>query len=310
MSIKVTISIVTWNSGNVINSCLLRIREQTFSDYETIVVDNNSSDDTRAILEQFPWVTVIQKNENTGFSAPHNEVIRKSESEYVLCMNPDVFLTPRFLELIIKAAEQRPEMGSFGGKLLRGTPLIMNEQNGIIDSTGILITKTFRAINRGEGEVDKKQYDSQNEVLGQTGALVLYRKKALEDIRFEHEYFDVDFFAYKEDVDLAWRLQRKGYSSYYEPSAIAFHIRQVRRGSRSQRKNTEKHLSFKNHILMLVKNISIKRFILNAIWIIPYELLKIIYLILFERETLASIPLLTKQLKRIIVKRKYNFKSF
>lgn len=306
MTKKVTISIVTWNSENVINSCLERIREQTFSDYEVIIVDNASSDGTISILQQFPWVTIIQKGSNTGYSAAHNETIKRSNSEYILCMNPDVFLTPRFLEILIKAAENKPEMGSLGGKLLRGTPLIMNEVDGIIDSTGILLNRTLRAVNRGEGRIDVKQYDSLNDVIGHTGALVLFRKRALEDVRYKDEFFDKDFFAYKEDVDISWRLQRSGYKSYYEPSAVAFHIRQARIGNREMRKKTEKHLSYKNHLLLLIKNLSISKFLLNMFWIVPYELSKVAYLVLFERETLTSIPVLFKQLKVILEKRNSN----
>jgi GT2 family glycosyltransferase len=119
-------------------------------------------------------------------------------------------------------------------------------------------------INRGEGETDIGQFEKPQEVFGVSGACALYRIAALQDVAIHNEYFDQDFFAYKEDIDLAWRLRWYGYESWYCPTARAYHYRGLSAPATPgvmakimHRRGISKRLrilSFRNHHLMLIKN--------------------------------------------------------
>jgi GT2 family glycosyltransferase len=80
----------------------------------------------------------------------------------------------------------------------------------VIDSTGIYFLRNLRHLDRGEGEIGSGQYDRPEYVMGATGAAALYRRKMVEDVSVEEEFFDGDFFAYREDADVAWRAQLLG----------------------------------------------------------------------------------------------------
>lgn len=254
----VTISIVTWNSGQVVEACLQSLRHQTYRRCEIVVVDNASTDRTIAIAQQFPEIKLVRNTANLGYSSAHNQVILSSRSPYVLCSNPDVVYDKRYLERLIEDAEKHPHCASFGGKLLRlhqehkdSTPLV-------IDSAGLQFHRvTGNVTNRGEGEEDMGQYDGEAMIFGHSGSAVLYRREALEKIRYRNEFFDEDFFAYKEDADLAWRLQRAKLCARYVPTAVAWHTRRFRTSDAlSQRDERLVRLSLRNHLLMLIKNIS------------------------------------------------------
>jgi len=270
----------------------------------------------------------IQNRRNLGFAQAHNQGIVMTDSEYVLVMNPDVILEPDFLERIVNVAEKNKKAGSFGGKLLKAkiTNIESNKEmalnplkfgalmhpnwcivkTDIIDSTGLKIFKSRRVIDRGEEEKDTGQYDRQEEVFGISGACVLYRREALEDIKipkcdpktrihsndsninshgrvrsalFAGEYFDQDFFCYKEDIDLAWRLQLRGWKAIYVPEAKAYHLRTVSIANRFSKSVWVNFLSYRNHLWMLLKNDYFRNFLLHLWHIFWYQLAKEIYLL-------------------------------
>src|SRR5439155_16165933 len=137
-------------------------------------------------------------------------------SEYVLVLNPDTVLRPNFIEELIHALDARPDAASASGKLLR-------MDSTTIDSTGIVMLRSQRHLDRGADEPDIGQFDKPEDIFGASGAAAMYRRPALEDARIDDEYFDEDFFAYREDADLAWRLRLLGWNSIYVPSAVALH---------------------------------------------------------------------------------------
>ncbi len=95
----------------------------------------------------------------------------------------------------------------------------------ILDSTGHLVFASRRAIDRGERELDRGQYDALTNLFGVCGAAPVYRRKMLEDVRLSDEYFDEDFFAYFEDFDISWRAKLKGWNFGFVPGAIGYHYR-------------------------------------------------------------------------------------
>jgi len=116
----VSVLIVTWNSAAYLEHCLDSLDRQEYRDLEVIVVDNASSDATQAILrERETFSLVIWNQNNVGFAAAQNQAIRAAKGEWLLCLNPDVVLSPGFLRRLTEAGAAYPDAGSLCGKLLR-----------------------------------------------------------------------------------------------------------------------------------------------------------------------------------------------
>jgi len=322
---KVSVQIVTWNSMRYIMDCLESLMRQSFRDFSVLVIDNGSDDGTvQFIRSQYPTVSVLQNFKNLGFAKANNQGIQLAKSEYVLVMNPDVILDNDFLQELIIFADQHPESGSFSGKVLKlhSEAINADDQGGVreivksdvIDSTGLEIFKSRRVVNRGEGIKDKGQYDRFEEVFGVSGNAALYRKSALEEVIVKNEFFDQDFFAYKEDIDLAWRLRLYGWSSWYCPAAICHHHRrlaiQSNKGLKKfldQRRDVSKmlrSLSFRNHHLMLVKNDQLINMILTLPWTLLRELKVIFYALIFEPFQYRSLIRFFQLLPVMLIKRR------
>jgi len=311
MNKLVSINILTYNAQDLIEPCLKSVLEQTYPNIEILVVDNASSDKTLEKIKNLP-VKIIRNKENLGFSAGHNVGIRESKGEYILCLNQDVILDKDFVRYAVEAMEKDNEIGAIQGKLYK--------KDKSLDTTGLLAFKNRRFVNRGQGEEDKGQHDKTEEIFGVDGAAPLYRRKALEDIRINNEYFDEDFFMYKEDVDLAWRLRLYGWEAVYEPKAIGYHLRGAGEKAvknylaiaSARKKNSEfaKFHSFKNDRLMRIKNELPALFFRDFYRIIIKEIAAWLYVLIFERYSWKTIKELFKQApiawrkRRIIMKRK------
>lgn len=326
---KVTIQIVTWNSLKYLPFCLKSIFSQTYRDFQVLVVDNNSQDGTVSFLRNnYPDVTVFQNKKNLGFAKANNQGIKLFNSPYVVLCNPDIIMDNDWLEKIISRAdsEKYSDYGSFGGKLLKLKVINADygefDKTNIIDSCGLKISKNHQIAEIGAG---KENCDlNEGEVFGHSGALVMYRRIALDNCLYKSksnlsgEYFDEDFFFYKEDVDLAWRMQLAGFKSLFVPEANAYHVRSLAKQdvpsvmglikNRKCQSAMARQYSYRNHWLMLIKNESIKNLIKYSPFIFWYELKKMIYILLFEWSTWPAFGQVIAALPKIIKKRRYNFK--
>ena len=253
----VTVGVVTWNSASVIEACLASVRGQTYAPITLRIADNASSDETRKLLEQH--TTPDERRyfpENRGFSAAHNALIAASAptSDFYLALNPDVVLMPDFIARLVDAMGREPRAGSATGKLLRVADANGYAAHDIIDSTGIVMLPSQRHLDRGADREDTGQYARAEEVFGASGAAALYRRAMLEDTQVAGEYFDEDFFAYREDADLAWRAQLLGWSCLYVPDAIARHGRRVTPERRAALPPEINYYSVRNRFLLRLKN--------------------------------------------------------
>src|SRR3974390_1875942 len=220
----VSVLLVTWNSARFLPECFASIDRQEYRDVEVIVVDNASSDTTREMLRPREGLWHIVYNAgNAGFAAAQNQAIRAAHGNWLLCLNPDVMLATDFVERLVEAGNQHPEAGAVCGKLLRWDPEAKPPQTRVIDSTGIYFTRNLRHLDRGGEEPDRGQYDRAQWVFGATGAAALFRRTFVEEVSVEGELFDEEFFAYREDADLAWRAQVMGWKCLYVPGAVAGH---------------------------------------------------------------------------------------
>ena len=251
----VSITIVTYNSGRFIKRCLESVLDQNYPLKEIIVIDNNSSDGTTDILEPFEdRCRIVYNEENIGFSAAQNQAIGMSESDWILTLNPDVLLLQGFIEALVSAGSMDPRVGTVCGKLLTMTASFDFPEEPLVDSTGIYFTPNLRHLDRGSLEVDNGHFRDYEFVFGATAAAALYRREMIEDISIHGEFFDNDFFAYREDADVAWRAQLLGWRCLYTPVAVGWHVRSVPPGHRRSIPSAINMHSVKNRFLMRVKN--------------------------------------------------------
>ncbi len=253
----VSVTIVTWNSAQYLDAYFASIAEQDYRDLEVIIVDNASTDGTRDLLRQVEsrW-RVIYNDRNIGFAAGQNQAIRAASGDWVLCLNPDVVLSTDFVTQVVAGGQAHPNAGSVCGKLLRWDPVAEQHRSNIIDSTGIYFTRNMRHLDRGAEETDRGQFDRVQYVFGASGAAAFFRRDFIEAVLVQGEFFDEDFFAFREDADLAWRAQLMGWKCLYTPAAVAWHVRRV---TPERRKNLPLVINWhsaKNRFLMRGKNAS------------------------------------------------------
>jgi GT2 family glycosyltransferase len=288
----VSVGIATWNSESHIPTCLRRLEEQRYPNLEVTVVDNASVDRSVELVRQsWPGARVIENGRNDGFCRAHNTAIRASAGKYYLALNPDVQMLPGFLDHLVVALESQPASGAAMGKLLQpsesGPPAI--------DAAGLGINRSRHQYLRGRGEPDRGQYDTASEVFGVDGAAPLYRLSMLEDVKIEGQYFDEQFFAYMEDVDLAWRARLFGWASWYEPAATAVHARTFQPGRRRLMPRPMRRMAVKNRYLMLLKNEGREEFRRDWWRILGYDLGIWGYILLLEQSSAGAVGLLRRQ---------------
>lgn len=260
---RVAAVVVNWNGADDLPACLAALQAQTTPLATIVVVDNASVDGSRAVLEAATGgavpVEVVWNDTNRGFAGGANDGIAVAgDVDAVLVCNPDVVPRPDYLEHAVTALAADHRRGAVQGKLQRTVPSPSGEP--VIDTTGhvAFTTRLFR--NRGEGELDRGQWDTPGEVFGVSGALALYRRDMLDDVAIEvvgrdgthrTEVFDEDLFAFWEDVDLDWRAAMRGWLTWYEPGAVAVH---ERGGAGPRRTARVEQLNFQNRLLTLVKD--------------------------------------------------------
>jgi len=301
----VSVTIVTYNSGRFIKRCLESVLAQKYPHREIIVIDNNSTDGTVDILEQFEdRCTVVYNPENIGFAAAQNQAIAISNGDWVMTLNPDVLLLPNFIQSLVDAGEVDAKIGTVCGKLLAMTATFDIPARPLVDSTGIYFNPMLRHLDRGSQEVDNGHYLKHEYVFGATAAAALYRREMIEHISFDGEFFDSDFFVYREDADVAWRAQLMGWSCIYAPQARGYHVRNVLPGNRRALPPEINMHSVKNRFLMRMKNISGDLYRRNWFSITIRDLAVVGCCLLWEHTSLKAFWFLAKNWKRVMAKRK------
>jgi GT2 family glycosyltransferase len=296
---RVSVHVVTFNSGDCIEECLEAVVKQSYPIHEIVVIDNNSQDETWAKLSAWSdRVTIIKNTVNTGFAGAHNQAIRMTSSDYCLILNPDVALTEDYVLHLIGYMEKEERCGSAAGKLLlKASPLLM-------DSAGLVINRARRAFDRG-AHCPADEFLRDDAVFGVSGAAAMYRREMIEEISVHGEFFDEDFFAYKEDVDVAWRAQLMGWTAGFVSSAVAYHERGWKQGGRSGKSLFIRRLSYINRYKMMFKNESIRYLAKHSLPILVYEILSLVYLLLREPKVLQAWISFFRELPNLKQKRKF-----
>src|SRR5579863_10247553 len=300
----VSVTLVTYNSGRFIKRCLESVLEQKYPNLEVIIVDNASTDGTVDLLEPFADVCRIYYNDkNIGFAAAQNQAIALAGGEWILTLNPDVLLLPNFIQALVEAGQVDPKAGSVCGKLLTILSSFDLPDKQLVDSTGIYFTPNLRHLDRGSQEVDNGHYLNFDYVFGATAAAALYRRQMIEDISVFGEFFDPDFFVYREDADVAWRAQLMGWRCMYTPMARGYHVRNVLPGNRRALPPGINMHSVKNRFLMRIKNMTPDLYRRNWASITLRDLVVFGACLVREHTSLKAFWYLVRNYRRIIAKR-------
>ena len=284
----VSVILVTWNSARYLERCLDGYRRQTHRTLELIVIDNASSDQSVALVAN-DATTLIRNEANRGFSAAVNQALAIARGEFVLLLNPDCFLEPEYIARLLAA--MTGGAGSATGMLLRA-----EGSEGEIDSCGMRMTRTGRHLDITER--------IEGEVFGVSGAAAMHRMAFLRDVAVDGEVLDEDFFAYREDADLAWRGRLLGWRAVCEPRAVARHVRRVTPEVRKELPAAINMHSVKNRFLLRMKNEGLYLAVRNAPFELTRDLVVFLAALTIERSSLPAFAWLWRHRARVLAKRR------
>ncbi len=257
-------TVLSYDGRQLLEVILPSLARQAFSDFEVVVVDNGSRDDTVPWLgESWPQVQVISLPENLGVTAALNVCAHAGRGELVALFNNDMELEPDCLGELVAALDAHPEAGWAGAKLRDF------EQRELLDGAGDVFTWAATGGRRGHGQRDRGQYDAPGEIFGACGGAALYKRSVLRLVGD----FDEDFFAFYEDVDWNLRAQLAGFSCRYVPSAVVYHMGSATIG-RGLSDFTRYHL-WRNTLWIIAKDIPAGALLRHAPQLILGQLLNL-----------------------------------
>ena len=271
----VSIIIPHWNGIDIITECLESLQKTTYPNFEIIVVDNNSSDDSvNHIRKLFPKVIIFENSRNEGYAGGCNRGSEIAKGEYLLFLNNDTIHDSNWIEPLVQLLEKNPNIAAVQPKLLnyfkRDLFDYAGGAGGIMD---FLVFPFARGRFFNEQEIDTKQYDSKEEIFWSSGTAFLVRKTAFE----KAGKFDELFFAHMEEIDLCWRFHLLGFDVWSEPSSVVYHKNAVSLPMYTEKKY---YLNHRNSLIMLMTNYSLPL----AIYVLPIrwalDIVAIIYSIL------------------------------
>lgn len=303
---KVSIGVLTYNGARYFDYLFPSLFAQDYPNIEILVLDNASRDNDADLLRE-KWgekMKIIRKERNLGFAGGHNALIGKMEGDLYLCINQDMFLDPQFVSKLVHMMLTDDTIGAVTGKIYQWDYTGRGEgKTRIIDTVGIRAYCSHRFEDIGQGEEDIGQYDDAHEIFAASGAAILLRREALEDVAFilpnqkDLHFFDDLFFMYKEDIDLGYRLRWAGWKCVYAPHAIAYHDRTIGkkisglRGillERHKKPDRVRKWSWHNHHILLKKNFSKDYSWKIKICTFLYELFSHLYVFVFEPGVLSA----------------------
>ncbi|MCZ6786714.1 MAG: glycosyltransferase family 2 protein [Planctomycetota bacterium] len=289
---RLVAGIINYHSHDIVPACVDALRRSSLPPARILIADNASDPESAAALvELVGEENLLDSAENRGYAGGANAILRATpEARFVLLLNPDVVVGERFCEELVRVAEAEPRAAALQGKLVR-------PDGDILDSTGVEISRSGRNRDRGAGEPDDAGDTIPQEVFGATGAAMLLRREALDDLRLNDEWFDEDFLVYHEDNDLCWRARLLGWTVLYVPTARAIHGRGYRAGERTRASRFVRHHAFKNHYLKLVKNLLPRQFCAYFFHLAGWEVVRLGYAVVREpflwrawRDALGLLP--------------------
>ena len=289
---QVSIIVLAYNSREHLPALFESLAAQTYPNIQVVVVDNASSDETLAWVQRqdILKVDILANETNDWYAKGNNAGIQLCTGEYIVFCNDDVALEPTCIAEMVQVFTEKPQAGMVGGKLLK----MHTDDSGkhIIDSAGLVMHRSRKVVNRGENLPDTGQFETYQKMFGITGALMMISRSAYTTVSIDGECFDNDYVAYKEDVDLSWRMWRHGLEVWYQPQAVAYHARSIQQASLAERTTKPEIIraySYRNHIWTLLKNERLTSFVKDAWAIVPYEIAKLLYILFREPKLLRTL---------------------
>lgn len=263
--VLVSVVIVNINGASYIPRIIQHLHNQSFKNFEIIFVDNGSRDNSVQLIREIcskytiPY-QLIQHPYNTGFAAACNAAISVARGQWIALLNNDAWPEPRWLETLLAATTTLPNVGMVAAKLL------FAHRPDRINSAGIALDRTGIAWDRLGGAIDNDAETHPVEIFGPSGGAALYSKEMLNQLGG----FDEDFFAYLEDVDLAWRARLAGWRCLFQPQARVYHVHSATLGEGSPFKH---YLLGRNKVWLLLKNYPTPLLVRTLPLILAYDLM-------------------------------------
>ena len=232
---------------------LSSLEQQAFQNFETILVDNGSSDGSVAfVMGNFPWVHIVELPDNFGFSRAVNEGIYASRTPYVLLLNNDTEVDKNFVGEMLAAIKRHKKAFSCSARM------ICYHDRDKLDDAGNYYSALGWAYARGKGK-DIHSFEKEGRIFASCAGAAIYRKKVFEKIG----YFDEEHFAYLEDIDVGYRARIYGYDNIYCPTAVVYHVGSGTSGSRYN--SFKVRLAARNNVYLNYKNMPLFQLVLNSL---------------------------------------------
>ncbi|MCB9293552.1 MAG: bifunctional riboflavin kinase/FAD synthetase [Lewinellaceae bacterium] len=261
---RVAVVILNYNGRAYLEQFLPSVLASTYPNYEVIVADNGSLDDSLAFIgEAYPAIKTLDLKGNHGYARGYNLALRQIEAPYYILLNSDVEVTEGWIEPIVELMERDPTVGACQPKIKgyhqRNYFEYAGAAGGWLDNLGYPFCRgrIFAVTERDSG-----QYESTQEVFWATGAAFFIRSQLFHGLGG----FDPDYFAHSEEIDLCWRIKRAGYKVMARPRSVVYH---VGGGTLSYNTPQKAYLNFRNSLFNLLKNEEARR----LWWLIPLRLL-------------------------------------
>jgi GT2 family glycosyltransferase len=258
----VAIVILNWNGRKYLEQFLPSVVASTYADFEIIVADNASTDESIPFLRSYyPNIRVIELDKNYGFSKGYNKALEQVKSDYYVLLNSDVEVSPSWIEPVIALMERDKTIGATQPKLLQYNDRHSFEYSG---ASGGWLDRFAYPFARGRifdvCEQDQGQYDNAEPIFWASGAAMFVRAELYHSMGGLDEYF----FAHQEEIDFCWRMQLAGYSVYSCPESVVYHLG----GGTLPKGNSRKvFLNFRNNLVMMAKNMPVA----EAMWKITFR---------------------------------------
>lgn len=218
----ITVAVVAYNSGPTLSACLESLTRQSFSDFETLVIDNASPDPAdAATARRFPAVRLVENADNLGFAGAVNQAARLGRGRWLVLLNPDAYADPDWLAQLMAAATRHPQARVFTSRQL------MADDPGVLDGLGDVMSGYGIPYRGGYLRPDPGD-TAEGEVFSPCGASMMIDRALF----LEMGGFDEQFFCYCEDVDLGYRLQLAGEPTLLVPRAVIRHEGSASSGGR------------------------------------------------------------------------------
>lgn len=284
----VSIILLNYNGEKYISQCVKSVLKSDYNNFELIIMDNNSSDNSMEIIKREyddNRIRIIKSDKNLGFAGGNNRGAEYAKGEYFIFLNIDTIVDPRWISEIVSVMELDNTIGAAQPKLLS------LDDKTIFDSAGDYLDFFGNSFRRGGDwqEKDNGQYDTIHEIFSARGAAMITRKYIVEKIGL----FDSDYFLDYEDIDFCWRLHLFGLRIVFVPTSIVYH-----KGggiSSENQPDVKKFHSSKNRFTTMIKNYDTVNMINYAI--LPHMLNLFTGLFLLEALVKRDIKLAKRRIK-------------